>query len=126
MVDPKEDPKEKKEVKSRTNGDQNASSGGQQCALSHPEEMEVADCLKTESPSICSSMLAHMAPASYTDLQGSHCLVSHTATSSQQTPTVVSREVTKNRVFCLTRSVFLEYFLIGTSYGSDFCMSVKI
>ena len=29
-------------------------------------------------------------------------------------------------VIFLTRSVFLEYLLIGTSYGSDFCMSVKI
>ena len=32
----------------------------------------------------------------------------------------------ENPVFFLTRSVFLEYLLIGTSYGFGFCMSVKI
>ena len=72
------------------NGDQNATSGAHQYTFSHPENMEVHDCKtadtshEMEHPSMCTSLLAHMAPAYSTTHSASHCLVSHIAPCPQE------------------------------------------
>ena len=66
----------------RTNGDRSAIDGVQRYTFSQPEKMEVEECQKVaemDHPSLCTSLLAHMAPPAYSHTTGSHCLVSHTA-----------------------------------------------
>ena len=69
----------------KMNGDQNATSGAHQYTFSRPENMEVDDCKSADTsheiyhPSMCTSLLAHMAPAYSKTHSASHCLVSHIA-----------------------------------------------
>ena len=74
----------------KTNGNRNVTSSDNRYTFSQPENMEVEDCKTADTshemdhPSMCTSLLAHMAPAYSTTHSASHCLVSHTAPCPQE------------------------------------------
>ena len=92
LVDPEDKP-------TRTNGDPNATSGAHRYIFSQPENMEVEesqtvdDGHEEDHPSLCTSLLAHMAPA-YSGTTETHCLVSHTAPCPQEPePSAVAHRI---------------------------------